>query len=96
LMFTILLSALYSGTALFFHWWNAYTVLFTISRRLRILEKKIVACQERMNKRAFSDALIGKLAHAANFDFTAAQKEADTLLNSMMKGGGGGDVGDQV
>ena len=39
-----------------------------------------------MNKRAFSDALIGKLAHAANFDFTKNQNETDNLLKSMANG----------
>uniref|UniRef100_A0A914YCW1 Uncharacterized protein n=1 Tax=Panagrolaimus superbus TaxID=310955 RepID=A0A914YCW1_9BILA len=29
IMLTIVISCLCSGTALFFHWWNAYTVLFT-------------------------------------------------------------------
>uniref|UniRef100_A0A7E4VEU0 Innexin n=1 Tax=Panagrellus redivivus TaxID=6233 RepID=A0A7E4VEU0_PANRE len=85
LLIVVVFSNVCALGALFFHWWNAFVMLFYVYRRLLLLEKKMTTCQERMGKRSFSEQLIGKLAHMANFDFTANQNEADVMLRSMVQ-----------
>uniref|UniRef100_A0AC34QL16 ABC transmembrane type-1 domain-containing protein n=1 Tax=Panagrolaimus sp. JU765 TaxID=591449 RepID=A0AC34QL16_9BILA len=86
LILTVIFAGLISSIAVFFNWYTAFVVLFKVSRRMRILENKMCLAQEFFNKRAFSEALIGKLANMAKFDFTALQNEAETALKSMAGG----------